>query len=224
MSIKWHKSTCPYCGFGCGLEVGVARGKVVEVRGMKDHPTNNGATCSLAHLLPGMRLVANYEHRQEIADFWGIPVEKIKPVPGLSIMEVIKGLHSGDVRALWVTTTYPAASMPNSQWVKQALQKAELLVVQDIFHPTETTQLADVVLAGAQWCEKTGTFISSERRIELVEAIIKPPGEAKPDAEIFRLIARALGLVNYLTNTAYNIHSKQPEYKFTAVKISGPRA
>lgn len=148
---------------------------------------------SLSHLLPGVRLVANSKHRQEVADFWGIPVENIQPTPGRSILDIIKGLHSGDVRALWVTTTNPAASLPNTHWVEEGLKKAELLVVQDIFHPTETTQLADVVLAAAQWCEKTGTFVSSERRIELVEKLIEPPGSAKPDYEIIWLIARAMG-------------------------------
>ena len=148
---------------------------------------------ALSHLLPGMRMVANSEHRQEVADFWGIPVDKIQPYPGRSVLEIIKGLHSGDIKALWVSTTNPAASLPNTRWIQEALKKAELLIVQDIFHPTETTQMADVVLAAAQWCEKTGTIISSERRIELVEAVIDPPGETKPDAEIIWLVARAMG-------------------------------
>jgi len=148
---------------------------------------------ALSHLLPGVRQVANYQHRKEVADFWGIPVEKIQPVPGRSIIEIIKGLHSGDVRALWVATTNPAASLPNTNWVEEGLNKAEFLVVQDIFHPTETTMLADVVLAAAQWCEKTGTFISSERRIELVEKLIEPPGDARPDYELIWLVARAMG-------------------------------
>jgi len=148
---------------------------------------------ALSHLLPGARVVANSQHRREVADFWGIPVEKIQPTPGRSILDIIKGLHSGDVRALWVMTTNPAASLPHTRWVREGLAKAELLVVQDIFHPTETTLLGDVVLAAAQWCEKTGTFISAERRIELVEQIIDPPGEAKPDYEIIWLAARAMG-------------------------------
>jgi len=148
---------------------------------------------ALSHLLPGMRLVTNSQHRQEVADFWGITVEKIQPTPGRSIMDIIKGLHSGDVRALWVMTSNPAASLPHTRWVREGLAKAEMLVVQDIFHPTETTQLADVVLAAAQWCEKTGTLISAERRIELVEKVIEPPGEAKPDYEIIWSVARAMG-------------------------------
>lgn len=147
----------------------------------------------LSHLLPGMRMVANPQHRQEVADFWGIPTEKLHPVPGRSIMDIVSGLHSGDVRALWVIAANPAASLPNTKWILEGLSKAEMLVVQDIFHPTETTKLADVVLPAAQWCEKAGTFISSERRIELADKIIDPPGEAKPDCEILWLVARAMG-------------------------------
>jgi anaerobic selenocysteine-containing dehydrogenase len=148
---------------------------------------------ALSHLLPGMRFVTNPQHRQEVADFWKIPVERIQPTPGRSILEIIKGLHSGDVRALWVMTTNPAISLPHTRWIKDGLAKADLLVVQDIFHPTETTLLGDVILPAAQWCEKTGTFISAERRIELVDALIKPPGEAKPDYEIIWSVARAMG-------------------------------
>ena len=52
MSIQWKKSTCPYCGIGCALEVGVENGKVVKVHGMKGHPINNGKICHLAETLP----------------------------------------------------------------------------------------------------------------------------------------------------------------------------
>ncbi len=148
---------------------------------------------ALSHLLVGMRQITNEQHRKEVAKYWGIPETNIKSTPGRSIMEIIDGLHSGDIRALWVTTTNPAASLPHTRWVEEGLAKAELLVVQDIFHPTETTALGNVILPAAQWCEKTGTFISSERRIELVEKLIEPPGEAKPDYEIIWLIARAMG-------------------------------
>jgi ferredoxin-nitrate reductase len=156
---------------------------------------------ALSHLLPGMRLVTNFQHRQDTAEYWGIPVEKIQKTPGKSIIDIIKGIDSGDIRALWVATTNPAMSLPNSTWVGQALSKCELLIAQDIF-PTETTERADVVLPAAQWGEKTGTFISSERRIELVEKLITPPGEAKPDYEIVWLVARAMGFEDLFPYTS----------------------
>ena len=148
---------------------------------------------ALSHLLPGLRLLANSQHRQEIADYWKIPFEKINPIPGKSILDIINGLHSGEIKALWVATTNPAASLPNTEWVEEGLKKAELLIAQDIFHPTETTMLAGVVFAAAQWGEKTGTFISSDRRVQLVEQFVEPPGNAKPDYEIIWLMARKMG-------------------------------
>lgn len=155
-----------------------------------------------SHLLPGMRFVTNPAHRQEVADFWGIPTEKIQSMPGRSIIDIIKGLHTGEVRALWVMSSNPAASLPSTKWVTEGLEKAEFLVVQDIFHPTETTVLADVILAGAQWSEKTVTLVSSERRIELAEKILEPPGMAKPDYEIICLIARAMGFSEEFSYTS----------------------
>ncbi len=156
---------------------------------------------TLSHLLPGVRQVSNPQHRRELADFWNISVDRISPIPGRSIIDIIKGLHSGDIRALWISTSNPAVSLPNSNWIEQGLKKAEFLVVQDIFHPTETTMLADVVLAGAHWGEKTGTYISSERRVEIVEKMIEPPGDAKADYEIICMVARAMG---YTKDFPYN--------------------
>ncbi len=150
----------------------------------------------LSHLLPGMRMVANPKHRKELAAYWKTPLEKIQSTPGRSILEMIEGLHSGDVRALWIISANPAASLPNTKWVKDGLSKAELLVVQDIFHPTESSMMADVVLAGAHWCEKEGTFISSERRIELVGKMIESYGNSKPDYDIICRVAQAMGFEN----------------------------
>lgn len=157
---------------------------------------------ALSHLLPGLRMVTNPKHRQEVADFWGVPFEKIQPSAGLTIIDAIKALHSGEVRALWVIGSNPAASLPHTRWVEESLSKAELLVVQDIFHPTETTMLANVILPSAMWGEKTGTFISSERRIELIEKLVEPPGLVKPDTEIICLIARAMGFAKEFPYTS----------------------
>ena len=147
----------------------------------------------LSHLLPGMRMVVNPQHRQEVADYWKVPLERIQPSPGRSIIEMIEGLHSGDIRALWMISANIAASLPDTKWVREGLSKAELFIVQDIFHPTESSMMADVVLASAHWFEKTGTFISSERRIELVDKIIESYGNVKPDYDIICRVAQAMG-------------------------------
>jgi ferredoxin-nitrate reductase len=77
--------------------------------------------------------------------------------------------------------------------VQAALAKAELVAVQDAYHPTETTLAADLILPAAQWSEREGTMTNSERRICLLERAGTPPGEALPDWQIICRVAHALG-------------------------------
>jgi ferredoxin-nitrate reductase len=97
------------------------------------------------------------------------------------------------VRAVWIVCTNPAASMPDTDVVERALRQAELVIVQDAYHPTETTRFADVLLPAAQWPEKDGVMTSSERRLTYLPKLVEPPGEALPDAEIFTRFATAMG-------------------------------
>jgi ferredoxin-nitrate reductase len=144
----------------------------------------------MATLLAAHRDLANPAHREEVARFWGVPAIPAKP--GLTAVELFDALGAGKVKAVWIIATNPVASMPAALGVDRALAKAELVVVQDIY-PTETSDLADVVLPAAGWLEKTGTMTSSERRISLLEKGIEPPGEALADAEILLRFARAMG-------------------------------
>ena len=83
--------------------------------------------------------------------------------------------------------------MPDAGLVRAALERAELVVVQDAHHPTETSALADYLLPAAAWPEKQGTMTNSERRVGLVRRALPPPGEALPDWRIFARLAAALG-------------------------------
>ena len=73
--------------------------------------------------------------------------------------------------------------------LRQALETLEFLVVQDGFHPTPTTELADLVLPAAIWGEKEGTYTNSERRVSKVNRAVEPPGEARSDFDIFLELA-----------------------------------
>ena len=148
---------------------------------------------ALCHLLPGMRQVVNPEHREEIAAIWGIPFDRLRPLPGKSIMEMIQAILDGTIKALWVMNTNPAVSIPHTARAEKALSKLELLAVQDIMHPTETNLFAHVLMPAAQWYEKEGTVITSERRVEYIPKVIDPPGEARPDWKIMQAIAERLG-------------------------------
>jgi ferredoxin-nitrate reductase len=93
---------------------------------------------------------------------------------------------------VWVLATNPAASMPDSARVARALERAQLVIVQDAYHPTEATRFADVLLPAAQWPEKDGVMTNSERRITNLPKLVEPPGEAWPDAVILTRFAHEM--------------------------------
>jgi formate dehydrogenase alpha subunit len=147
----------------------------------------------LSHLLPGYRSVTSADDRAEIAGIWGVPAAHLSPKPGYPAIEIFEALASGTVKAVWILCTNPMVSMPEPDTVEKALRQAELVVVQDAYHPTDTTQYADILLPAAQWPEKEGAMTNSERRITYMPKLIDPPGEALPDWEIGARFARQLG-------------------------------
>lgn len=150
-------------------------------------------TGGLAHLLPGYRHVSDAAARNVVERHWGVAPGTIAPRPGRSALEIFEGAAGGVIRALWIVCTNPAASMPDLDLVEKALRQAELVVVQDAYHPTETSAFADVLLPAAQWPEKDGVMTNSERRLTLLPKLVDPPGEALPDAEIFTRFAAEMG-------------------------------
>ncbi len=147
---------------------------------------------ALSHLLPSGRQIANEKHRQEIADIWDIPVENIQPSPGKAMMKMFQATVDGDIKALWVMTTNPGHSLPNVNKYRAGMEKC-FLVVSEGFHPTRTTELADVILPTAVWCEKEGIYGNAERRTQHMEKAIEPPGEAKSDTWALLEIAKRMG-------------------------------
>ncbi|HXM54081.1 MAG TPA: nitrate reductase [Candidatus Dormibacteraeota bacterium] len=130
--------------------------------------------------------------RAEIERHWGLG----RPLPagrGLTAVELVDAMLERRVRVLWVACTNPLASLPDGRAAREALRSLDLLVVQDVVHPTDTGELAHVLLPAAAWGEKTGTLTSSERRVALAERAVPPPGEARPDWAIFAAVGAALG-------------------------------
>ena len=143
--------------------------------------------------LPGYRKFESLQDRQELADLWKIPVQSLPDKRGLAYPDIIEGIIQGKIKALWIMGTNPFVSYPNQQLLKDAISRLDFLVVQDGFHPTPTTQLADLVLPAAMWGEKEGTYTNSERRVSKVNQAVKPPGQAKTDFQIFLEVAKRLG-------------------------------
>jgi len=150
-------------------------------------------TGGLAHLLPGYRVIADPEARALVERHWGVAPGRIAATPGLSALDMFEAVARGEVRAVWIMCTNPAASMPDLDVVERALRQAELVVVQDAYHPTDTTRFADVLLPAAQWPEKDGVMTNSERRLTYLPKLVEAPGEALPDVEILTRFAREMG-------------------------------
>jgi len=133
--------------------------------------------------------------RKKMETAWGLKEGSLPDWYGSTLTEQIN--ECGDpIKAMYIFALNPVVSYPDSNHVKRSLEKLDFLVVQDIFW-TETCEYADVVLPGASFAEKDGTFTSGERRINRVRKAVDPPGDAKEDWEIFVLLAQKLGLKGF---------------------------
>ena len=144
--------------------------------------------------IPGYRKFENADDRAAVAKIWNVDVDRIPITRGLAYPDIIEAAVTGKIKALWFIATNPVVSFPNYKLLEQALRSVEFLVVQDGFHPTPTSDFAHLVLPAAIWGEKEGTYTNSERRVSKVNRIVAPPGEARPDFDIFLDIAKRLGV------------------------------
>lgn len=157
---------------------------ILQMNGQPTAQNNREVGCDGEY--PGFRNYNNPSHMAELADLWNIEYGKLphwnQPT---HIENMLKYMATGSIEMLWISGTNPLVSLPNLPTVRQVLTKPELfVVVQDIFM-TETAAIADVVLPAAQWGEKTGYFTNVDRTVHISHKAVDPPGEAKPDLEIF---------------------------------------
>jgi len=143
--------------------------------------------------LPGYRKFENAADREALAQLWNISADRIPTSRGLTYPDIVEAALAKKIRALWVIATNPVVSFPNLGVLQQSLEGLDFFVVQDGFHPTPTSELADLVLPAAIWGEKEGTYTNSERRVSKVNAAVAPPDEAKSDFDIFLAVAEKLG-------------------------------
>ncbi|MBN1831983.1 MAG: molybdopterin-dependent oxidoreductase [Deltaproteobacteria bacterium] len=139
--------------------------------------------------LPGRGLVTDEARREYWERIWGV---RLSPDPGLSMVRMVEEAEKGNLKALYVMGENPLRGFPEIERVRRAFQNLEFLVVQDILS-NETGALADVVLPGAAFSEKAGSFTNLEGRIQSFESVVLPQGEAKPDLEILAQLAYRMG-------------------------------
>ncbi len=135
----------------------------------------------------------NDEHRAKVASVLGIDAAVIPREPSLAYDQIISGIAEGKIKGLWVIATNGAHSWVHQSEFNELLSKLDFLVVQDMYHSTETARRADLVLPAAGWGEKEGTFINSERRYGLVKKVSRAPGQALSDFNICKLVAHYWG-------------------------------
>jgi formate dehydrogenase alpha subunit len=141
-------------------------------------------------LLTGYQSVSDPAVRAHFARHWGAEPPSRR---GDTLPEMLDAAAAGRLRALWVQGEDLAQSDPNQTHVLAALERLELLVVQELFM-TETARRAHVVLPAAGVFEQSGTFTNAERRVQRVRPALPPPGEARPDWEAIQAAAQRLGL------------------------------
>jgi len=137
---------------------------------------------------------ANPDHRAKVSKILEIPEEKIPSEPSWAYDQILDGIESGKIKGLWVIATNPAHSWINQGKFHEVRKKLDFLVVQDMYHTTETAKTADLLLPAAAWGEKSGTFINSERRIGTIKQVRHAPGQALSDFRIIQLLANSWGV------------------------------
>jgi nitrate reductase NapA len=151
---------------------------------------------TLAHALPGGRVVDKDKHREFAEDAWSVPRGRVNPKPGYHTVKMWESFSTptdkpgGDITTLWVQVTNPAQSMPNTHKLIDPSRKLKdkFLIVSDVY-PTATTAIADLVLPSALWVEKNGMTGNSERRTQQWFKMVDPPGDARDD--LWQLLAVA---------------------------------
>ncbi|WP_170384170.1 nitrate reductase [Ruegeria atlantica] len=145
----------------------------------------------LANMLACHLDIENDDHRRAVQHFWNSP--KVPQKQGLKAVDLFQSIEDGQIKALWIIHTNPAATMPDADRVGAAIENCPFTVVSDLTAETDTARIADVLLPAAGWGEKSGTVTNSDRTISRQRAVLEPPGQARFDWEILAEVGRRMG-------------------------------
>jgi predicted molibdopterin-dependent oxidoreductase YjgC len=159
----------------------------------------------------GYQKVADSAARAKFEKAWGT---ELPERPGQMVTQMFPAVLDGKIKAMYIMGENPVLSEADSTHVVRALEKLEFLVVQDIFL-TETAKLAHVVLPASSYAERDGTYANTERRVQLTQPVVAPPGQARRDWEIICDIATVLGYpMRYASTSAVDAEMRglTPQY------------
>lgn len=172
----------------CG-NIGCDNGGINPLRG-HNNVQGAGDMGAYPNKFPGGKRVDIDTDREFFEKAWGVSLNKNLGKYGTEMMESLK---TGELKGLYIMGENPALSDPDLTHVREALSSAKILIVQDIFL-TETAQYAHVVLPGASFMEKDGTFTNTERKIQRVRKVIEPIGNSKSDYTILVELFSMMGM------------------------------
>ena len=161
-------------------------------------------TGALSHALPNGRLVANPEDRAQMEKLWKVPSGTISPRVGFDALNLFRAMEQGNVKAALIMCTNPGTTLPAAGRYQAAMEKC-FTVVADVVEDSETQRHAQVLLPAALWIEKEGVTGQGERRYQLTEKLLTPPGQARSDLQILVDLADRLshgGLITARTPEA----------------------
>ena len=118
-----------------------------------------------------------------------------RPLPtkrGMKTPDMWDAAIAGRLKGLWIIGYDVAQTDPNLKKVHQALRNLKFLVVQDLFM-SETAKFATVILPGASFLERDGTFTNLERRIQRIRKVVDPPNGILPDWRVVCEVATRMG-------------------------------
>ena len=159
--------------------MGVPGGGTNPLRGQN----NVQGACDLGGLpnvFPGYQAVTSTEVREKFAKAWGVKAADFSDKVGMTVTEMMPAAAEGKLKAFYILGEDPIMSDPDTKHIRHCLESCDFVLLQEIF-PSETAPYADVLLPGASFAEKDGTFTNTERRIQKVNKAIESPGEARPD-------------------------------------------
>ncbi|GMQ47123.1 nitrate reductase [Vibrio sp. 10N] len=160
---------------------------------------------------------------EQVQAVWQAPNMATKP--GLKAVDLFDAIERGEVKAVWIMATNPVISLPQSQRIKRALKRCELVIVSDICADSDIAQYADILLPAAGWGEKQGMVTNSERMMSRQRAFLPLRGESKPDWWAVSKVGQALCRLMGVTD-GFSYHSEYDIFKehiaLSAINKSAP--
>jgi len=145
-------------------------------------------------ILPGGGDYDNIIRRAACATAMGVPDSMLPDKPTLTYNVIVEKINAGEIKALWVVHTNPRHSWTNNETFQKAMDKLDLLIVNDIYDDTDTSANCDVFFPVVPALKKEGTFINTERRLSALRPVLEREPYEHSDFEVFLKMGEALGM------------------------------